>query len=140
MKRNNEIKSSLGEVFLLHEASGIALNEVNLKTIKNSIKNDCFKFIYGPEDTLIGYVSWASISRSSYRKIKVEKIDLQYDYEWNEGPISYVQNIFIINGWSHYGINFLHKERKCHKLLFWKRKDRQYLVKRVKIRSSNLKE
>ena len=108
------------------------LDNIVLRQIKYSVVNGKYHIFYDQVGIPRGYVIWADVNRETWRRFVRTGQPPIYSYEWDEGSISIILDLFIPGGISSLGFPTVNKVRKQFRALSYCRNE----VIRLHLRSS----
>lgn len=127
MRETEEHYSLFGKINLCVARGGGALEHAQKIRIMYAIKHNQIETLRDHYNNISGFIAWAKIDAHSLNQIRKKNIAPCYEYEWDEGNIAYIHDIYIAPGFRSKTLGFVRKILKRHKVVFYQRNHKNIL-------------
>src|SRR5690606_12868109 len=109
---------------------GLPINERNIESLKYSVATNNFLLFRSYFKDLIGYLIWANVDEDFVRFARISKTTPLYDYEYNDGDITYIIDLAVDPDYKLDALNMLYKNLRNF--------DKYFYYRNAKFRSKGL--
>lgn len=85
----------LGKIYQLNITAKRKIENIHHRVLLNCVERGGVYLCENESEIISGYITWALVNKFTARRILLGKESLKYPYEFDEGKIVYITDIFL---------------------------------------------